>query len=245
MKVNQIYQGDCLELMRQIDDGSIDMVLCDLPYGVTQHKEDIQIDLVELWIHYKRILKEKGLVILTCQFPFTLDIINSNKEGFKYDIIWDKVMTTGFLNANRMPLRQHEHLLVFYQKQPVYNPQKTSGDSNHSIGKATEHKQHNYGSCGRVDNRIKLGSLKHPTSLLRIPKLHSSITKHRTEKPVELAEWLIKTYSNEGDLILDNCIGCGWTAVACQKNNRRFIGMELRQDFVDITNKRLKQEGLI
>jgi len=148
-------------------------------------------------------------------------------------------MTTGFLNANKMPLRQHEHILVFAPGKTTYHPQKKKGKKNHSVGRTTEHNQNNYGDCGRVDNKDTLGDLKHPTSILTIPKIHSSKTKHRTEKPVELAEWLIKTYSNDGELILDNCIGTGWTAVAAKKNNRKFIGIELNQNFVDITNKRL------
>lgn len=244
MELNKIYYGDCLEIMPRIEDKSVNLILCDLPYGITQNKEDKIIPLDKLWNQYERILKKRGIIVLTSQFPFTIDLINSNREWFKYDLVWDKRISTGFLNANKMPLRVHEQLLVFYDKLGTYNPQKTIGNKSHSIGKTKIHEQNNYGKCGRVDNKDLLGNLKHPTSIIQIQKLHSSKTLHRTEKPVELANWIIKTYSNEGDLVLDNCIGVGWTAVSCIKNKRNFIGIEKDEGFVKIANERLKQDVL-
>ena len=241
LEINQIHQGDCIELMQQIDDASVDMVLCDLPYGVTQNKEDKRLNLQELWKQYKRILKEDGIIVLTSQFPFTIDLINSNREWFKYDLIWDKQLSSGFLNANRMPLRVHESILIFYKKLGTYNSQKTIGKKNHSKGKEKKNRNRNYGEFGFQDNKDKLGNLKHPTSIISIQKTHPSIALHRTEKPVELSDWLIKTYTNKGNLVLDNCIGSGWTAVSCKRNNRNFIGIDLNKDFVEASKKRIQK----
>ncbi len=244
MEINTIYTGDCLEIMPRIKDESIDLILCDLPYGVTQNKADIIIPLDKLWVQYKRIIKEKGIIALTSQFPFTIDLINSNRGWFKYDLIWDKKLPSGFLNANRMPLRVHEHLLLFYDKKGIYNPQKVIGEKSHSKGSMKTEINNNYGKYGKEDNSDLLGNLKHPTSIISIQKPHPSKALHRTEKPVELAEWIIKTYTNKGDLVLDNCIGTGWTAVASKRTDRNFIGIEKEIKFVDIANKRLEQSHL-
>jgi site-specific DNA-methyltransferase (adenine-specific) len=241
IKPSQVYQGDCLKVMPRIKAKSVALIVCDLPYGVTRHPEDKVIDLELLWKEYTRILKDDGVVVLTSQFPFTLDLINSNRSMFKYDLIWNKVLISGFLNVNRRPLRVHEHILVFYKKLGTYNPQTTSGAKSHSKGKAKTNANNNYGEHGFVDHRNLLGTRKYPQSILTIPKPHPSIAAHRTEKPVELAEYLVKTYSNEGDLVLDNCLGSGWTAVACKRHNRNFIGIELRKDFVAICNQRLRK----
>ena len=241
IEINKVYQGDCLEVMKQIDDKSVDMILCDLPYGVTQNPEDKIIDMQKLWEQYNRVIKEDGVIVLTSQFPFTIDLINSNRKMFKYDLIWNKVLSSGFLNANRMPLRVHEHILIFYNKLGTYNPQKIIGQKNHSKGKEKKNANNNYGAFGFVDNKDVLGELKHPQSIITVQKTHPSIALHRTEKPVELAEYLIKTYTNEGDVVLDNCIGSGWTAVASLKTKRSFIGIELRNDFVEICLKRIME----
>ena len=240
MEVNKIYEGDCLKLMPLIKDKSVSLIVCDLPYGVTQNKEDKVINLQDLWFEYKRIIKEDGVIVLTSQFPFTIDLINSNRKMFKYDLIWDKILSSGFLNANKMPLRSHEHILVFYNKLGTYNPQKTIGKKNHSKGKEKQNANNNYGEFGFQDNKELLGNLKHPKSIIVIQKTHPSKALHRTEKPVELSDWLIKTYSKARDLVLDNCIGSGWTAVSCKKNNRDFIGIEINKEFVNISNSRLK-----
>jgi len=236
--INRIHCGDCLALMKGIEDKSINLIVCDLPYGVTQNKADIVIDLEKLWIQYKRILSDNGKIVLTSQFPFTIDLINSNREWFKYDLIWNKELTSGFLNANKQPLRVHEQVLIFYRKEGIYNPQKVKGKKNHSMGSMKSDKNQNYGKHEKIDNTEVLGEMKHPKSIISFMKPHPSKARHPTEKPVELAEWIIKSYSNEGDLILDNCIGTGWTAVACKNNNRNFIGIDINEGFVKLAKKR-------
>ena len=180
---------------------------------------------------------------MTSQFPFTIDLINSNRSMFRYDLIWDKRLVSGFLNANRMPLRSHEHILIFYKKLGTYNPQFKKGKPLHSKGnsyRTKELKNQNYAKFNLTDDKRAGSTQKYPKSIIRIQKPHPSKSFHRTEKPVELAEWIIKTYSNEGDIVLDNCIGTGWTALACKKLNRSFIGIELRKDYVDVAKKRVK-----
>ena len=240
METNKIYQGNCLELMKQIEENSVNLILCDLPYGVTKNPDDKVIDLIRLWEQYKRIIKDDGIIVLTAQQPFTTDLINSNREMFKYELIWDKQLTSGFLNANKQPLRSHENILVFYKRFGTYNPQKVKGEKSHSKGFMKTDKNKNYGKYGKVDNTDILGNLKHPKSIISFMKPHPSKANHPTEKPVELAEWIIKTYSNEGDLILDNCIGSGWTGIASKKLKRDFIGIDIKKEFVDISNKRLQ-----
>ena len=146
----KLIQGDCLEILPTLKDKSIDMILCDLPYGVTQNKEDNKIHLPTLWTQYKRIIKQKGNIVLTAQFPFTSELIQSNHTWFRYDLIWDKVLVSGFLNANRQPLRQHEQVLVFYDSLGTYNPQKTRGKQTHSRGKEKELARRNYGEHAKT-----------------------------------------------------------------------------------------------
>lgn len=193
--MNQIILGDCLEVMARIADGCVDMVLCDLPYGVTQHEKDVILDLGELWRQYRRVIKPNAAVVLTSQFPFSFELYQSNPKWFRYDLIWDKVLPSGHLNANRMPMRSHEHILVFYGAQPTYNPQFTEGDPLHgegnAKGKSVTHE--NYGKWDRLDDRRKGSTQKHPRSVLKFQKPHPSRALHRTEKPVDLFEWLKRT----------------------------------------------------
>lgn len=219
--------GDCLELLKDVADASIDMVLCDLPYGVTKNKWDSVIPLDKLWNEYKRVCKPNAAIILFADGMFEAELMKSNPKMWKYNLVWDKVLTSGFLNANRMPLRSHEEICVFYQKPPTYNPQKTVGAKNHSKGKPKQNQNNDYGEYGFVDNSEKLGNLKHPTSILRFSKPHPSTVIHPTQKPVDLLEYLIRTYSNEGDVVLDNCMGSGSTGVAAINTGRRFVGFEL------------------
>jgi site-specific DNA-methyltransferase (adenine-specific) len=237
----ELKQGNCLELMKGLGDGSIDLILCDLPYEVTQNPKDKQIPLDQLWKEYKRIIKEDGTIVLTSQFPFTLDLITSNKEMFKYDLIWDKILPSGFLNSNRMPLRTHEHILIFYKKLGTYNPQYTKGKPSHSKGKMTSDKNQNYGDYGKIDNSKKQGDDKFPNSIISFMKPHPSKALHPTQKSLELFEWLIKTYSNEGDKVLDNCMGSGTTGVACKNTRREFIGFELNEEYFRIAEERIKE----
>ena len=239
-----IRQGDCLELMKEIPDKSIDMILCDLPYGTTQNKSDIIIPFDKLWNSYERIIKDNGAIVLFAQGVFYVDLVNSNRKLFRYDLIWDKVLTSGFLNAKRMPLRQHEQIAVFYKKLPKYNPQFTSGKPLHSKGKTYKDKpivNQNYGVFHATDDSRAGSTEKYPTSILKFQKPHPSISVHRTQKSVELLKWLINTYTNEGDTVLDNCMGSGSTGVACVNTNRNFIGYELNEKYFEIAERRINE----
>ena len=237
----KLLNGDCLELLNDVDDKSVDMILCDLPYGQTHNKWDSVIPLDKLWKQYKRVIKDNGCIALFGQGMFTADLMYSNKKWWKYNLIWDKVLTNGFLNANRMPLRSHEDIAIFYNKPPTYNPQKVLGKKNHTKGKVKQNKNNNYGKHNFVDNSDELGNMKHPKSILTFTRPHSSVMKHPTEKPVEVCEWLIKSYTNEGDVVLDNCMGSGTTGVACENTNRKFIGMELNKEYFEQAVNRINQ----
>lgn len=234
--------GDCLELMRDIPDESVDLILCDLPYGTTQNKKDIQISFEPLWEQYERIIKPNAAILLFGQGLFFIDLVNSNRRLFRYDLVWDKELVTGFLNANRMPLRQHEQIAVYYKGLPTYNPQFTVGKPLHGKGTAYKNKElknQNYGKFDATDDFRKGSTLKYPTSILRFQKPHPSTAVHPTEKPIRLLENLILTYTNENDIVLDNCMGSGSTGVACKNTGRRFIGMELDEDYFNVAKERL------
>ena len=244
--------GDCLELMKNIPDGSIDMILCDLPYGVTRNKWDSVLPLDALWSEYKRVIKPNGAICLHADGMFMALLMMSEPKLWRYNFVWDKVLASGFLNANRMPLRRTEEVCVFYKKPPTYNPQKTEGARNHSKGRAVGKgvddsglANHNYGSYAVVDNSAEQGCMKHPTSLLTFQKPHPSKAVHPTEKPVALLEWLIRTYTNHGEVVLDNCMGSGSTGVACVNTGRRFIGMELDETYYHIAEQRIERAASV
>ena len=227
--------------MKNIPNGSIDMILCDLPYGTTKNKWDSVIPFDELWKHYNRIVKNNGVIILFAQGLFSSALIQSNTKMFRYNIIWDKRLPTGFLNANRMPLRVHEEILVFYKKLPTYHPQKSKGNKNHKRGsKHVNPTNYNYNQYIGKDNAEELGEMKHPTSIVSFTKPHPSVAVHPTQKPVDLLEYLINTYTNEGDVVLDNCMGSGSTGVACVRTNRSFIGIELDSKYFLIARERIE-----
>lgn len=226
---SKIIQGDCLEKMKLIPDGSIDMICCDLPYGLTNNKHDIVIPFEQLWKEYYRILKPNGAIALYAQGLFYVDLVQSNRKHFRYDLVWNKILTSGFLNAQRMPLRVHEQIAVFYRKLPTYNPQMTEGKPLHSKGnayKTKEHKNQNYGDFKQTDDNRAGETLKYPKSIITFQKPHPSKAEHRTEKSVECNEWLVETYSNKGDVVLDNTSGVGTLAEACINTNRDFIIIE-------------------
>ena len=243
MEIDRIYNGDCLELMKEIPDKSVDCIICDLPYGTTACKWDSIIDFNELWFHYKRIIKDKGNILLFASGVFVFKLYDSQPSLYRYDLVWQKSRCGSPLTAKYMPLKMHEHILVFGQSASVYNPQMTYGgkpykkDYEHAYGIKNNHK---YGIKGvHTDNK---GS-RHPISILKFAqKWRRQDQVHPTQKPVELIQWLIRTYSNEGDLILDNCIGSGTTAVAAIKEKRHFIGMELNKEYYDIACKRVENE---
>ncbi len=233
-RITESYFGDCLEQMKCINDGSIDMILCDLPYGVTKNKWDSIIPLDKLWEQYERIIKDNGAIVLFGQDKFTARLMLSNEKLHRYNLIWEKTTPTGHLNAKKMPLRSHEDILVFYKKLPTYNPQKTTG---HNRKVSTAHhkrnskKTTNYGEHGLTTYD---STERYPKSVIKIATDKQKEAIHPTQKPVELYEYLIKTYTNEGELILDNCSGSGTLAIAALKTHRQFIMIESdRQNFLD------------
>ena len=243
--MNDIRQGDCLELMKLIADESVDMILCDLPYGVlnksnSKAKWDSVVDIELLWKQYTRIIKDRGAIILTAQDKFSAKLMLSNEKMHRYNLIWKKKeRVTGFLNSNRMPLRNHEDILVFYKKLPTYNPQMTQGEKSHSRGHGINLKNSCYGNHKFVKG-TEYTTEKFPISILNFDKEHSKFL-HPTQKPVTLFEYLIKTYTNEGDLVLDNCVGSGTTNIACLNTNRQCIGMEKDEKYFKIAKKRLEK----
>lgn len=243
----QLYNGDCLEVMKNIPDKSVDMILCDLPYGTTHNHWDSIIPFDLLWKNYNKIIKDNGAICLFADGMFLADLMNSNRKMWRYNLIWNKVLCSGFLNAKRMPLRNTEEICIFYKKLPTYNPQFTEGQPLHGMGtafKVKNHKNNNYGQFNmqnRPSSERKGDTKKYPNSLLTFSRPHSSIMKHPTEKPVNLLEWLIKTYTNEGETVLDNCMGSGSTGVACLNTNRNFIGIELDEGYFKIVEERLRE----
>lgn len=230
VKLNTIYNEDCLEGMKRIPDGSVDMVLCDLPYGTTNNKWDSVLDFDTIWKHYNRVLKKNGAVVLFSQGIFTAKLILSNEKNFKYKIVWVKSRATNFLNAKKQPLRKHEDICIFYRKQPTYNPQMIKGEPyDKGIRKDPEPTNYNYFKPHLLVNKE---GTRYPLDV-RYFKTSESEGKviHPTQKPVALFEYLIKTYTNEGEVVLDNCMGSGTTAVACINTNRNYIGFELDGEY--------------
>lgn len=238
-----LINDDCLNSMKLIQDKSVDLILCDLPYGITQNKSDILIPFDELWKQYERIIKDKGVILLFSQGIFYVDLVNSNRKLFRYDLIWDKQLVSGFLNAKRMPLRSHEQIAVFYKKLGTYNPQFTDGKPLHSKGKSymdKEHKNQNYGEFKMTDDSRAGSTKKYPKSIISYQKPHPSIAKHRTEKSLECIKYLINTYSNENDMVLDNTMGSGVTCIGAKELNRRYIGIENDLNYYNISVERCK-----
>ena len=235
IELNKIYNEDCLEGMKRIPDGSVDMILCDLPYGTTRNKWDSVIDLDLLWEQYNRIIKDNGAIVLTAQTPFDKVLGVSNLKMLKYEWIWEKSKATGFLNAKRMPLKAHENILVFYKKLPTYNPQMMQGKL-HSRG-GTGRQSKNYGSY--ADTKRIISNTYFPRDVLKVNWQDSMKGLHPTQKPVSLCEYFIKTYSNKGDIILDPFIGSGTTAVAAINTERKYIGFEKDDKYFDIAQNRL------
>jgi site-specific DNA-methyltransferase (adenine-specific) len=228
----QLLHGDCLELMKDIPDKSIDMILCDLPYGTTKNKWDSVIPFEPLWQQYNRVIKDNGAIVLFSQMPFTVDLVASNYKDFRYEWIWEKSSASGHLNANRMPMKKHENILVFYKKSPTYNPQFTEGKPY-----VATYSTHSSNYKKQKDNITTINDGKrYPVDII---KFHNDRGLHPTQKPVELLEYLIKTYTNDGEVVLDNCMGSGSTGVACVNLNRNFIGMELKREYFDISRERI------
>lgn len=239
--MNKIFLGDCLEIMQTFESGSIDMILCDLPYGTTRAKWDSEIDLKLLWQQYNRIIKDNGPVVLFCAQPFTSKLIISNLDNFKYTWVWKKPKGTGHLNAKKMPLRDSEDIAVFYKKQCIYNPQfvkgtpyKNKAGKDHDSNSSTTELYNKYTNF-RYDNQ----GIRYPKTIIEFPVVERD-TLHPTQKPVALLEYLIKTYTNEGDLILDNCMGSASTIVAAINTNRKYIGIEKDEKYFNIAKERVE-----
>jgi len=224
-----LMYGDCLERMKEIPDGSVDMVLTDPPYGMTACKWDSIIPLESMWGHLKRIIKPNGAIVMTASQPFTTTLIASNLSEFKYSWVWEKSKPTGHLNAKKQPLRKHEDVVVFYRKQCTYNPQGLK--ATHAVVSRTN--RGNYGDCSKTTVQTKTG---YPTSILQFPTV---VGVHPTQKPVALMEYLIKTYTNEGETVLDFTMGSGTAAVACVNTNRKFIGIEMDEGYFNISKERV------
>jgi len=236
--------GNCLELMKDIPDGSIDMILCDLPYGVTKNKWDSVINTDELWKNYDRITKVNSAIVLFGQGMFTAKLMLSNEKNHRYNIIWQKSKPTGFLNANRMPLRSHEDIVVFYKKLPKYNPQFTVGEKSHSRGNPRGKKQtnNNYGNFDASNYNQQITNEKHPKSIISFPAPHPPV--HPTQKSNDLCKWLVKTYTDEGDFVLDNTMGSGTTMIACQETGRNGIGIEMDETYFKIAQNRVQENKI-
>lgn len=237
MELNKIYNEDCLQGMKKIEDKSINMILCDLPYGTTRNKWDTVIPFEQLWEQYNRVIKDNGAIVLTAAQPFESLLITSNPKMFKYDLIWKKTHAKGHLNAKRMPLRGHESILIFYKKPPVYNPIMRKGKYRFKGSKGQES-----GRCyGESKGYSAWNDEYYPTSVIEISNANQRNKIHPTQKPVELFEYLIKTYTNEGETILDNCMGSGTTAIAAINTNRNYIGFELDEEYYNKSLDRIEE----
>ena len=233
----KLYLGDCLEVMKDIPNKSIDLILCDLPYGTTRNKWDNIIPFNRLWGEYERVIKDNGAIILFSDGLFTSKLTLSNIKLWRYNLVWDKQRGCDFLNANVKPLKSHEDICVFYKKKPVYNKQywyskPYKRTKNGSL--SDNYGDRNAAWSESVDGR------RNPLSILSFPRDSSRL--HPTQKPLALLEYLIKTYTNEGDVVLDNCMGSGSTGVAALKNNRKFIGIEKDENYFNIAKERISNE---
>ena len=242
MRVELIH-GDCLEEMKKIPDGSVDLVLTDPPYGTTQCRWDTVIPFEPMWEQLKRITKKNGAIVLFGSQPFTSALVMSNPKMFKYEWVWDKKKGTNPLLSKKQPMRSHENLLVFYSNQPTYNPQMVSGKPYEAPQTGTAMKSRIIGapgqSTGYRQKNNETGE-RFPLSVQTL-SMHCGSKIHPTQKPVALMEYLIKTYTNEGETVLDFTMGSGTTGVACKNLNRNFIGIELDKDYFEIAKKRINE----
>lgn len=242
---NSVLLGDCLELMQDIKDKSIDMILCDLPYGTTACKWDVIIPFEQLWKQYERIIKDNGAIVLTASQPFASALIMSNPKLFKYEWIWNKSQGSSPLNANYQPNKVHENILVFSKSSSTYSvkgsmayyPIKTKGKPYISGGYDGDEKYHGFTSKGGT---VNMGD-RYPTTIIDFKKIKDKL--HPTQKPVALFEYLIKTYTNEGETVLDNCAGSGTTAIACINTNRSYILMEKEEKYYNIIRDRIEKHS--
>jgi site-specific DNA-methyltransferase (adenine-specific) len=250
IELNKTHHGDCLQVMKNIDDKSIDMILCDLPYGTTSCEWDEIIPFEPLWEQYNRIIKDVGAIILTASQPFTSKLVMSNIGMFKYEIIWEKERPTNIFLMKKQIGKVHENILVFCKGQTVYNPitEKSMQPNNNNPKKNKSqsgimNKIETYSNTKTIMSENYDPKIRYPRSVLKINRgtRKSGGRLHPTQKPLELFEYLIKTYSNEGDVILDNCAGSGTTGIACMNTNRNFILIEKEKTYVDVIEKRIRE----
>ena len=246
--INNVFEGDCLEIMKQLPEKSIDMVLCDLPYGTTQNKWDSVIPLGGLWQQYRRIVKDDGAIVLTSQGMFTAELMVSNSKMFRYKWIWEKSKSTNFLNAKKQPLRKHEDVCVFYRRQPVYHPQMIDGEP-YDKGIRKNQMSGSYGDFQPV--HVHSDGKRYPTDIIYFKTAESEgKVFHPTQKPVELGRYFVRTYTNPGDIVLDNTSGSGSFLVAALLEGRNFIGIEKNENvalfkkgdinYITVTKQRLR-----
>jgi site-specific DNA-methyltransferase (adenine-specific) len=235
-----LVNANCFDIFPFIENKSINMILCDLPYGKTKNKWDSMLELNELWRQYERIIVDNGVIVLFGQDKFSAKLMLSNEKLHRYNIIWEKTTPTGYLNAKKMPLRNHEDILVFYKQLPTYNPQKTIGHErkiSSAHHKRNSKKTTNYGEHGLISYD---STERYPKSIWKFATDKQKESLHPTQKPILLLEEIIKTFTNEGDTVLDNTMGSGTTILAAIKNNRIGIGIEKEKVYFDITVKRIK-----
>ena len=231
--------ADCFDVFPLIKDNSIDAIICDLPYGTTQCKWDSVLPFDKIWKEYKRVIKPNGAIILMCGEPFTSQLINSNLTMFKYKWIWDKKFAGNFVTANKRPLNTFEEIVIFYNNQPTYNPQMTKGKFRN---KSTSKPQSNKGNYGEMKHqKDNFNDDYYPTSILDFTNANVRARIHPTEKQLPLMEYLVKTYTNEGDMVLDNTMGSGTTNLACIKLNRKSIGIEKEKQYYDVAVRRASE----
>lgn len=235
--INKSFLGDCLELMKMIPNESIDMIFADLPYGKTRNKWDVKIPFTPLWNEYKRIIKKNGAIVLFADQPFTSELIESNRKMYRYNWVWEKVHAKGFLNAKKMPMKAHEDICVFYKELPIYNPQKTT---DHKPVNSYTKNVSNGSNYGKSKIGIKGGGSteRYPRSVLKFSSdTQSRRGGHSTQKPIALLEYMLKTYTNEGAIVLDNAAGEGSTGTACKNTNRNYILMEKYPEIFELIKK--------
>lgn len=226
-----IRQGDCLRLLGELADNSVDMILTDPPYGTTANTWDKRVPLDLMWEQFNRVIKPNGAIVMFAQMPYGAELICSNKKMFRYEWIWEKSCAMGFFNANKMPLRAHENILVFYKSLPTYNPQFTQGKPYKNTHAPTT----NYSPCARTET-VNDGT-RYPRDVIKMSR--DSNSTHPTQKPVALCEYLIRTYTNEGETVLDPFTGSGSTGVAAINTGREFIGIELDEKYYELAKQRL------
>lgn len=238
MNTLSLLKGDCLKIMEEVPNKSVNMILCDLPYGTTDKNEwDKTIDLDVLFKHYDRIITDNGIILLYAQQPFASDLINAYRKYFRYEIIWEKTKPVGFFNAKKMPLRSHENILVFYKKLPKYNP--TLEDCNKKVKRPDESGV--YGTRRSRSNEYTMTKTGYPRTVLKYTNVFNP-QLHPTQKNVELNEFLINLFTDEGDLVVDNTMGSCSTGIACLNTNRRFLGMELNDEYFKVASERVEEK---